>query len=164
MKRKYLHVEILDGTLHIYSDDKRCRGDKLTTLEELDYECAVGESNENICITIPVNYDSSLSCSSEAERSLDKGRVGISKFPMTTEELRKEIVKRVDCTGMTKPFEVNVRNRKGKIYVNTVNIDKPQVDGILKQLSGDVGDWKNRKYWLTSGSWPEKDFTFRILV
>lgn len=58
MKRKYLHVEILDGTLHIYSDDRRWRGDKLTTLEELDYECAVGEVDENICITIPVNYDS----------------------------------------------------------------------------------------------------------
>jgi hypothetical protein len=83
---------------------------------------------------------------------------------MTTAELRKEIVKRVDCTGMTGAFKVSARNREGKIYVNTVNIDKTQVDGILKQLSGDVGDWEDRKYWSTSGSWPSKDFTFRILI
>jgi hypothetical protein len=83
---------------------------------------------------------------------------------MTTEELRKRIVSMVDCTEISGAFMVKVRNRQGKIYVNTINIDKPQIDSILKQLSGDVGDWKNRKYWLTSGAWPMKDFTYRILI
>ena len=83
---------------------------------------------------------------------------------MTTAELREEIVKRVDYTDMVGPFKVSVRNRGGKIYVNTINIDKSQIESILAKLSGDVGDWEDRKVWLTSGSWPTKDFTFRILV
>jgi len=84
---------------------------------------------------------------------------------MTTEELRKEIMNHIICVGgVIGYFKVAVRDRKGKVYVNTKGIDKPTIDGILKKLSGDVGDWKNRKYWLTSGSWPSKDFTFRILV
>ena len=83
---------------------------------------------------------------------------------MTTAELRKEIVKRVDCTEISGAFMVSVRNREGKIYVNTINIDKSQIDSILRQLSGDVGDWDNKKYWLTSGAWMAKDFTFRILI
>lgn len=80
---------------------------------------------------------------------------------MTTEDLRKEIVQLV---SVQVPFKVSVRNRKGKIYVNTNGVDKTQIDSILKQLSGDVGDWKDRKFWLTSGSWPSKDFTYRILI
>ncbi|NBR06961.1 MAG: hypothetical protein EBT92_14485 [Planctomycetes bacterium] len=80
---------------------------------------------------------------------------------MTTKELRKEIVRLVDCPT---PFKVSVRNRGGKIYVNTVGVDKPQIESILARLSGDVGDWEDRKVWLTSGACPTKDFTFRILV
>lgn len=83
---------------------------------------------------------------------------------MTIKELREEIVKLVDCTDLTGPFMVKVRNRGGKIYVNTIGIDKPQIDSILRQVSGDTGDWNNKKYWLTSGAWTSKDFTFRILV
>lgn len=89
---------------------------------------------------------------------------------MTTSELRKEIVKRVDCTDMTKPFKVSVRNREGKIYVHTIGIDRDAIGDILAQLSGDHQEWKLRpnwecrKFWMTSGGWPTKDFTFRILI
>lgn len=86
---------------------------------------------------------------------------------MTTEELRKEIVKRVDCTGMTKAFKVSVRNRKGKIYVNTVNIDRYDIQSILEKLAGQSVEQRytdDQKVRLTSGSWPSKDFTFRILI
>lgn len=86
---------------------------------------------------------------------------------MTTEELRKEIVKRVDCTEMTKPFKVSVRNRQGKIYVNTIGVDKNDIQSILERLAGQSVEQRytdNQKVRLTSGSWPSKDFTFRILI
>lgn len=86
---------------------------------------------------------------------------------MATAELRKEIVKRVDCTEMTKPFKVSVRNRQGKIYVNTIGVDKNDIQSILERLAGQSVEQRytdNQKVRLTSGSWPSKDFTFRILI
>jgi hypothetical protein len=86
---------------------------------------------------------------------------------MTTEALRKEIVKRVDCTNVTKPFKVSVRNRQGKIYVNTIGVDSGDIQSILERLAGQSVEQRytdNQKVRLTSGSWPTKDFTFRILI
>jgi stage III sporulation protein SpoIIIAA len=86
---------------------------------------------------------------------------------MTTSDLRKEIVKRVDCTNVTNPFKVSVRNRQGKIYVNTIGVDKDDVQSILERLAGQSVEQRytdNQKVRLTSGSWPSKDFTFRILI
>jgi len=41
MKRKYLHIEIIDGELYIYADNK-LHGAKTFTLEDIDSECNVG--------------------------------------------------------------------------------------------------------------------------
>ena len=41
MKRKYIHIELIDGSLYIYSDNKK-RGSKLT-LQDMDTECLVAE-------------------------------------------------------------------------------------------------------------------------
>jgi hypothetical protein len=83
---------------------------------------------------------------------------------MTTAELHKNIVRLVDCPI---PFKVSVRNRQGKIYVNSVGIDRGQIQCILEKLAGQSVEQRytdNQKVRLTSGSWPSKDFTFRILI
>ena len=55
MKRQYLHVQIIDGSLHIYADDKRWPKDKLITLDDMDSECNMADVDEEICFTIPIN-------------------------------------------------------------------------------------------------------------
>lgn len=51
--RKYLHVEILDGGLFVYIDDKK-RG-QTYTLEDLDEECNITyDLSKNLNITIPI--------------------------------------------------------------------------------------------------------------
>ena len=52
MKRKYLHIETIDGSLYVYADDKRHSGDKLVTLDEMDDECDMGETKDNFLLTI----------------------------------------------------------------------------------------------------------------
>jgi hypothetical protein len=56
MKRKYLHVEISLGSLHIYADDRRWPGDKLVTLDEIDTECNLHDVEDgDVCFTVPIN-------------------------------------------------------------------------------------------------------------
>lgn len=86
---------------------------------------------------------------------------------MTTEELRKRIVSMVDCTEISGAFMVKVRNRQGKIYVNTIGIDRDNIQSILEELAGQSVEQRytnDQKVRLTSGDCPRKDFTFRILI
>lgn len=50
-ERKYLHVELLGGALHVYVDNKK-RG-KLYKLEDLDNDCMITDNlEENIAISV----------------------------------------------------------------------------------------------------------------
>jgi hypothetical protein len=53
MKRKYLHVEITDGVLYIYADD-RSHGGKPFSLNEMDNQCDAGMVEEGLHIKIPL--------------------------------------------------------------------------------------------------------------
>lgn len=56
MKRKYLHIQIIQGSLHVYADDKRWAGDRLVTLEEMDSECNMHAIEEgDVLLSIPLN-------------------------------------------------------------------------------------------------------------
>ena len=50
-KRKYIHVQLIDGNLFIYADDN-LRGQKIT-FKELDNECLVAEGQLNFSCSIP---------------------------------------------------------------------------------------------------------------
>jgi len=53
MKRKYLHIEIRDGSLYVFSDDKTWKGKKLT-LEDMDTECNITDTNKRVHFYIPL--------------------------------------------------------------------------------------------------------------
>jgi hypothetical protein len=88
------------------------------------------------------------------------------KVDMTTKEIKDSILTRLGDFRSTNHHKISVTNRSGKIYVKSIGVDKTVLDLILTELTNCPGwdDFENRKFWLTSGSWPAKDFTFRILV
>ncbi len=45
MKRKYLHVEVMNGILYVYADDKAW-GAKTLSLEQMDNECMIGNLSD----------------------------------------------------------------------------------------------------------------------
>jgi len=56
MKRKYLHVEMSDGSLFVFADNKQRydEGYEAVTLEAMDMECRVSNVDEDYKCTIPL--------------------------------------------------------------------------------------------------------------
>jgi len=55
---------------------------------------------------------------------------------------------------------VKCRDRKGKFYANTIGVDHTTVLKILRKISNTTED--ERIVHLTSGSYFDKNFTFRL--
>lgn len=45
MKAKYLHIEVIDGDLYVYQDEK-IRGGRVVSKADMDYECWMGQAKE----------------------------------------------------------------------------------------------------------------------
>ncbi len=43
LKRKFLHIEISDGNLYVFADDKEWPNEEVYRLSDLDSECNTGE-------------------------------------------------------------------------------------------------------------------------
>jgi hypothetical protein len=46
LKRKYLHIETINGDLFVYADDKSHRG-TIISLDDMDDECNMSETKKN---------------------------------------------------------------------------------------------------------------------
>lgn len=53
LKKKYLHIELSNGNLSVFADDKSW-GDETFTLDMMDRECLVNSDKPYIKIKIPL--------------------------------------------------------------------------------------------------------------